>query len=58
MTVLVQRKGSKRFKTLKTVTTNSLGYWSFNSSTAGRDWRVRWTSPAGVKYEGPSIAAY
>jgi hypothetical protein len=58
VTVLVQRKGSRRFTTLKTVTTNSLGYWSFNSSTAGRDWRVRWTSPAGVKYEGPSIAAY
>jgi len=58
VTVLVQRKGSKRFKTLKTVTTNSLGYWSFSSSTAGRYWRVRWTSPAGVKYEGPSIAAH
>jgi hypothetical protein len=56
--VLVQRKGAKHFKTLKTVTTNSLGYWSFNSSTAGKYWRVRWTSPAGVKYEGPSIAAY
>ncbi len=58
VTVLVQRKGSKHFKTLKTVTTNSLGYWSFSSSTAGRYWRVRWTSPAGAKYEGPSIAAY
>lgn len=58
VTVLVQRKGAKRFTTLKTVTTNSLGYWSFNSNTAGKYWRVRWTSPAGVKYEGPSIAAY
>jgi hypothetical protein len=58
VTVLVQRKGSKRFTTLKTVTTNSLGYWSFSSSTAGKYWRVRWTSPAGVKYEGPSISAY
>jgi hypothetical protein len=58
VTVLVQSKGSKRFRTLRTVTTNSLGYWSFNSSTAGQNWRVRWTSPAGVKYEGPSIRAY
>jgi hypothetical protein len=58
VTVLVQRKGAKHFTTLKTLTTNSLGYWSFNSSTAGKSWRVRWTSPTGVKYEGPSIAAY
>lgn len=58
VTVLVQAKGSKRFRTLKTVTTNSLGYWSFNSSTVGKYWRVSWTSPTGVKYEGPSIAAF
>jgi hypothetical protein len=58
VTVLVQAKGSKHFRTLKTVTTNSRGYWSFSSSTAGEYWRVRWSSPAGVKYEGPSIAAY
>ncbi|MGH2864407.1 MAG: hypothetical protein ACRDJX_04065 [Solirubrobacteraceae bacterium] len=57
VTVLVQRKHARRFTTLKTVTTNSHGYWSLNSSTAGRHWRVRWMSPAGVKYEGPSIAA-
>ena len=35
VTVLVQPKGSKRYRTLRTITTNSLGYWSFNSSTAG-----------------------
>jgi hypothetical protein len=58
VTVLVQAKGSKRFRTLKTVTTNSRGYWSFKSSTAGKYWRVSWTSPTGVKYEGPSIAAF
>ncbi len=58
VTVLVQARGSRRFKTLRTITTNSLGYWSFNSSTAGQYWRVRWTSPTGAKYEGPSIAAY
>ena len=56
--MLVRPKGSKRYRTLRTVTTNSLGYWSFNSSTPGEYWRVRWTSPAGVKYEGPPIRAY
>jgi hypothetical protein len=58
VTVLVQSKGAKRFHTLRTVTTDSLGYWSFDSSTPGQLWRVLWTSPAGVKYEGPSIAAF
>jgi hypothetical protein len=58
LTVLVQRKGAKRFSTLKTVTTNGLGYWSFNSSTKGSHWRVRWAGPSGVRYEGPAIAAY
>jgi hypothetical protein len=58
VTVLVQRKGAKGYRTLKTVGTNSLGYWGFSSSTQGSHWRVRWVSPAGVKYEGPAIAAY
>ncbi len=58
LTVLVLRKGAKRYSKLKTVTTNGLGYWSFNSSTQGSHWRVRWVSPSGVKYEGPPIAAH
>ena len=58
LTVLVQRKGSHAYRTLKTVTTNSLGYWSLSSSTKGVRWRVRWVSPSGVKYEGSPIAAY
>jgi hypothetical protein len=58
VTVLVQAKGSKRFRTLRTVQTNSHGYWSFNSTTPGQEWRVSWTSPKGVKYEGPAIAAF
>ncbi len=58
VTVLVRPKGSKRYRTLSTRTTNSLGYWSFNSSTPGEYWRVRWTSSAGVKYEGPPIRAF
>ncbi len=57
VTVLVKTKGAKKYKVLRTQTTNALGYWSFSSNTAGVDWRVRWTSPTGVKYEGPPIGA-
>jgi hypothetical protein len=56
VTILVKARGARRYKTLRTVTTNSAGYWSLSSSTAGQFWRVRWTSPNGVKYEGPPIA--
>ena len=56
--MLVKLKGAHSYRTLKTVTTNGAGYWSFNSSTKGAAWRVRWVSPAGVKYEGPPIGAY
>lgn len=58
LTVLVRPKGSKKFRTLRKVTTNSLGYWTLSSITAGEYWRVRWTSPAHVKYEGPPTRAY
>jgi|HubBroStandDraft_4_1064222.scaffolds.fasta_scaffold05871_7 hypothetical protein len=58
LTVLVKRRGAHAYRTLKTVRTNSLGYWSSSSSTQGVAWRVRWVSPAGVKYEGSPIAAY
>jgi hypothetical protein len=58
VTVLVQSKGSNKYKTLKIITTNSLGYWTLHSSTQGAHWRVRWISPTGVKYEGPPISAH
>jgi hypothetical protein len=58
VTVLVQVKGSKSYRTLKTVTTNSQGYWALNSSRNGLHWRVRWTSPTGTKDEGSAIAAH
>ncbi len=57
VTVLVQRKGAKRFGTLRTVSTDGGGYWRLSSSTRGVRWRVRWSSPTGVKYEGPPIGA-
>jgi hypothetical protein len=58
VTILVKGKGAKHYKTLRTAATNSRGYWSLSSSTPGQYWRVRWTSPSGVKYEGPPISAY
>jgi hypothetical protein len=57
VTILVRTRGSKKYRVLKTATTESLGYWSFVSSVAGVAWRVRWTSPSGVRYEGPAIGA-
>jgi len=58
VTVLVELKGAKHYRTLKSVSTNSLGYWGFSSSTQGVHWRVRWKSPTGKTYEGPPIAAH
>ncbi len=55
LTILVRKTGSKRYTTLKTVTTNSRGYWSLSSSTQGTYWRVRWKSPEGKTYEGAAI---
>jgi hypothetical protein len=57
-TILVKRRGARKYTTLATVTTNALGYWSLSSSAQGVDWRVRWVSPSGAKYEGAPIAAY
>jgi Cellulase (glycosyl hydrolase family 5) len=57
VTVLVKPRGSKKYRVLKKQRTNSLGYWGFSSSTPGTSWRVSWTSPTGVKYEGPPIGA-
>jgi hypothetical protein len=58
LSVYVRKKGARSLRLLKKLTTNSLGYWSLNSSTAGQYWQVRWRSPAGVAYEGPAVAAY
>ncbi len=55
VTVLVKTRGAKRYRVLRKATTEALGYWHFTSTVAGVDWRVRWTSPTGSKYEGPPI---
>jgi hypothetical protein len=55
--LLVQPKGSRSYRTLKLVQTNSSGYWTLNSSVQGSHWRVSWRSPSGVAYNGPPIGA-
>ena len=57
VTVLVRRKGSSSYKTLKTVSTDGRGYWSLHSSVAGLYWRTMWKSPTGRTYEGPPVKA-
>jgi hypothetical protein len=54
--VLVQPRGSRSYRTLKVVQTNSLGYWTLRSSLQGSSWRVSWRSPSGAAYNGPPIA--
>ena len=58
VTVEVQPRGSHRFKMLAQVATNSLGYWTLTSFMQGSHWRVRWVSPGGTRYAGPSVHAY
>jgi hypothetical protein len=58
VTVLIAPRGSRRYRTLRTVSTDSSGYWTLSSSTRGVHWRVRWISPSGRKYEGPPIGAF
>ncbi|HEY0516874.1 MAG TPA: hypothetical protein VGD00_07110 [Solirubrobacteraceae bacterium] len=58
VTVLVRRRGSRSYKVLKTVSTDSRGYWTLSSGVQGQLWRVRWKSPAGKTYQGPPIKAF
>lgn len=55
--VSVQPKGSKSYKTLASVQTDSAGYWKLSSVVRGSHWRVSWRSPTGVSYNGPPIGA-
>jgi hypothetical protein len=57
VTVLVQPKGSKSYRTLKIVKTDSIGAWTFHSSVQGSHWRVSWHSTNGTNYNGPPIGA-
>ncbi len=47
------------FKRLATVTTNARGYWSLRTANRkGREWRVRWSTPAGAVHTGAPTRAY
>jgi hypothetical protein len=49
----------KSFHTLRTVTTDSRGYWRFTTGyRSGRRFRVSWTAPDGTVFRGPPIRAY
>lgn len=58
VTVLIQRPHTSRYQVLAKVRTGPAGYWTLKSNLKGAHWRARWTSPAGVTYEGPPIGAY
>jgi hypothetical protein len=51
--VLVSDGGG--FRRLRSVTTDSLGYWTLHSSTSGTAWRVSWRSAKGRVYDGAPV---
>jgi hypothetical protein len=53
--VLVEPKGSRKYRQLAIVSTNSRGYWTLHSSLNASRWRVSWRSPSGAAYNGPPI---
>lgn len=57
VTVLVEPKGSHKYRKLATVHTNAAGVWTLSSAVHGSRWRVNWRSPAGVSYTGTPIGA-
>lgn len=57
VTVLIQRPHSRSYQSLKTIKTGASGYWTLNSAVKGVNWRVRWVSESGARYEGPPIKA-
>jgi len=58
--VVVQQAGDGRhFTTLKTITTDSRGYWTSSAGLGGstRAWRVKWTDGNGRTWTGPPTRA-
>jgi hypothetical protein len=53
-TILYADRGSSRFRVLRTVRTNSIGYFKFSSKyRAGRRWNVRWQ-----RFIGTPVGSY
>ena len=50
------RTAAGQWKTLKTLTTTSAGVYALNTARK-RHYRVKWTSPSGTTYTGPSCGA-
>jgi hypothetical protein len=58
-TVQYRSGGSGRFKTLKTVTYNRLGYFTVTGGYAkNRQYRLVWTAPDGTTFQGAPTRAY
>jgi hypothetical protein len=56
---LQQRDGNGRWRKLKTIRTNSAGYWhSVGTQRRKRTWRVLWTAPDGTVFHGSTTQAY
>ena len=58
--VLQQRSGSSgAWSTLKTITTNSTGYWTATGTlgSSTRQWRVKWTDAQGKTWTGAATRA-
>jgi hypothetical protein len=59
VTVQAHGKHSKSWKTLKTLGTDSRGYFTLRTSySGGRVYRLVWTAPDGTTYTGPTTHAY
>ncbi|MGD1051142.1 MAG: hypothetical protein ABR947_08745 [Solirubrobacteraceae bacterium] len=60
-TVVIQysNDGGRKWRTLRTVHTDSTGVWSASGNFAShRLWRTRWVSPSGTTYYGVATRAY
>jgi hypothetical protein len=59
--VTIERRhaGSKKWTVLKTLNTTSTGVYALKTAHRdGQHYRVRWTSPDGATYTGPSVRGY
>jgi hypothetical protein len=59
VTIEVRRRGSRRWRRLRTMNTTSSGVYGLRTRhRKGQTYRVRWTSAAGRRHTGPPIRAY
>jgi hypothetical protein len=59
VTVQYRNKNGKRWIKLRTLATNTGGYWQMSTPyRAGRTYRVRWKAPDGTTHSGPKTGVY